>query len=97
MPEDRFTQWRPQPIELEDDDFYGLDTSESDLKRLRLTDGYDIVLAVMKIPRSHEEALTSIDTSKWIEVFDREISSHSSNYTCDAGRRLHGARVIGCK
>ena len=51
----------------------------------------------MEIPRTYQDALASPDAAKCKEAIDREISSHFYNYTWDAVRRPHGARVIGCK
>ncbi|KAI9913568.1 hypothetical protein PsorP6_006567 [Peronosclerospora sorghi] len=43
------------------------DIGEPDPKRLRLTDGYEIALAVMEIPRTYEEAMASPEAAEWKE------------------------------
>ena len=97
MLEDRVTPIRPRTDDLRANHFYDLDTSEPDPKRIRLTNGYDIALAVKEIPRTYQESLASPDAATWKKTIDREISSHSPNYTWDDVRRPHGARVIGSK
>ncbi|KAJ0390483.1 hypothetical protein P43SY_012096 [Pythium insidiosum] len=70
---------------------------EPDPKRLRLTDGYEIALAVMEIPRTYKEAMASSQAPKWKEAIRRELRSHFRNHTWDAVRRPEGVREIGCK
>ncbi|KAI9907223.1 hypothetical protein PsorP6_016342 [Peronosclerospora sorghi] len=50
--------------DVEDND----DSEEPDPKRLRLTDGYDIALAVMEVPRTYNEAMASPQAYKWKEA-----------------------------
>ncbi|KAJ0392461.1 hypothetical protein P43SY_002015 [Pythium insidiosum] len=73
------------------------DSGKPDPKRLRLTDGYEIALAVMEIPRTYKEAMASSQAPKWKEAIRRELRSHFRNHTWDAVRRPQGVREIGCK
>ncbi|KAI9917639.1 hypothetical protein PsorP6_013356 [Peronosclerospora sorghi] len=68
---------------VQDDD----DSEEPDPKLLRLTEGYDIALAVMEIPRIYNEAVVSPQAYKWKEEIRRELRSHLRNHTWDAIRR----------
>ncbi|KAI9908449.1 hypothetical protein PsorP6_016505 [Peronosclerospora sorghi] len=49
---------------VEDND----DSEEPDPKRLRLTDGYDIELAVIDVPRTYNELMASPQAYKWKEA-----------------------------
>ncbi|OWZ13372.1 polyprotein [Phytophthora megakarya] len=96
-PEDRIVAWEPRGGESKSGNADDDDISEPDPKRLRLTDGYEVALAVRKIPRAYAEAMKSPCAAQWEEAIRRELRSHFSNHTWDAVRRPFGAKVIGCK
>ncbi|KAI9914990.1 hypothetical protein PsorP6_008601 [Peronosclerospora sorghi] len=60
------------------------DIGEPDPKQLRLTDGYEIALAVMKIPRTYKEP--------WRHLKPR--NGNKQNHTWDTIHRLDGKRLI---
>ncbi|KAI9919883.1 hypothetical protein PsorP6_015823 [Peronosclerospora sorghi] len=85
---------------VEDND----DSEEPDPTRLRLTEGYDIALAVMDIPRTYNEAMASPQAYKWKEPIRHELrmtdpnpsytfvnrnSSFGSLKSLDRNRRSH--------
>ncbi|KAI9912034.1 hypothetical protein PsorP6_009779 [Peronosclerospora sorghi] len=57
------------------------DSEESDPKRLRLTEGYDIALALMDTPRTYNEATASPHAYKWKEA----IRLQQSCFLCRSG------------
>ncbi|KAI9921419.1 hypothetical protein PsorP6_001795 [Peronosclerospora sorghi] len=57
---------------IQDDD----DSGESDPKRLRLTEGFKIALAMMEIPRNYKEAMEAPQADKWKEATRRELRLH---------------------
>ncbi|KAI9908574.1 hypothetical protein PsorP6_003355 [Peronosclerospora sorghi] len=61
--------------DVEDND----DSEEPDPKRLRLTDGYDIALAVMDVPRTYNEAMASPQDYKWKEAIQSAFPSRNPN------------------
>ncbi|KAI9907537.1 hypothetical protein PsorP6_016533 [Peronosclerospora sorghi] len=66
-------------------------------ERLRLTDGYEIALDVMEIPRTYKEAMASPQDAEWKEAVRRQLRSHFRNHTWDAFRRPDGLPLIGKK
>ncbi|KAI9914475.1 hypothetical protein PsorP6_007393 [Peronosclerospora sorghi] len=73
------------------------DFSEPDPKRLRLTDGYEIALAVMEFPRMYKQAMASHEAAEWNEAVCPEIRSHFRNHTWDTIHRPDDVRLIGNK
>jgi hypothetical protein len=48
-------------------------------------------------PTSFEEALSSDNSSKWLEAMEDEIKSMSTNKVCDLELIPKGAKTVGCK
>ncbi|KAI9905581.1 hypothetical protein PsorP6_013858 [Peronosclerospora sorghi] len=73
-------QMLPPPVnDSQDNNYTRLHHSEPDPKRLRLTDGYDIALAVMDIPRTYNEAMASPQAYKWKEAIQSAFPSRNPN------------------
>ncbi|KAI9906740.1 hypothetical protein PsorP6_016208 [Peronosclerospora sorghi] len=60
---------------VEDND----DSEEPDPKRLRITDGYDIALTVMDVPRTYNEAMASPQAYNWKEAIQSALQSRNPN------------------
>ena len=48
-------------------------------------------------PTSHEEAMRSVHSSKWLEAMKDEMKSMSSNSVWDLEEIPKGAKTVGCK
>ncbi|KAI9906482.1 hypothetical protein PsorP6_016600 [Peronosclerospora sorghi] len=96
LPDNLVVEWLPLLPENHvdsacDDDS---DIVEPDQKQLRLTDGYEIDLAVMEIPRTYKEAMASPKAAEWKESVRGKLRSHFSNHTWDTIHRPDGVRLI---
>ena len=62
-----------------------------------VTDNHDVILMDHDEPTSYQEAISSADSDKWLEVVKSKIQSMYDNQVWTLNDPPDGLRTIGCK